>query len=138
MTFFRIRRAVTAGVALAIVPIAVIAAPAGAAGTTSTTTSPTTRPARTTTTTTLPVPPPIAPSGEPAWHRLHFPVQEKVSFSDDFGAPRAGGRSHQGNDIMGAKLNHELAVVDGTVSSLRVDDGTGISGNMLTLKGADG
>src|SRR4051812_14896024 len=76
--------------------------------------------------------------GEVAWHRMHFPVQEKVSFSDDFGAPRAGGRSHQGNDIMGAKLNHELAVVDGTITNLRVDDGTGISGNMLTLRGADG
>src|SRR2546422_11419972 len=79
-----------------------------------------------------------APAGaadEPAWHRIHFPVREKVSFSDDWGAPRAGGRTHQGNDIMGAKLNHELAVVDGTVTSLKVADGAAISGNMLTLKG---
>src|SRR5438477_10939925 len=84
---------------------------------------------------------PGAPAGaadEPAWHRIHFPVREKVSFSDDFGAPRAGGRSHQGNDLMGAKLDHELAVVDGTVTSVRVADGTGISGNMLTLKADDG
>src|SRR5438132_9484107 len=84
---------------------------------------------------------PGAPAGaadEPAWHRIHFPVREKVSFSDDFGAPRAGGRTHQGNDLMGAKLNHELAVVDGTVTSLKVADGSGISGNMLTLRGGDG
>src|SRR5436190_10846331 len=84
---------------------------------------------------------PGAPAGaadEPAWHRIHFPVREKVTFSDDWGAPRAGGRTHQGNDLMGAKLDHELAVVDGTVSSLKVADGTGISGNMLTLRGEDG
>src|SRR5437588_12354465 len=79
-----------------------------------------------------------AAADEPAYHRIVFPVQEKVSFSDDFGAARAGGRSHQGNDLMGAKLDHELAAVDGTVTSLKVADGTGISGNMLTLRGDDG
>jgi len=79
--------------------------------------------------------------GEPAYHRIVFPVQEKVSYSDDFGAPRpdlGGGRSHEGNDLMGQKLFHEVAVVDGTITSVKVADGTGISGNMLTLKGNDG
>jgi hypothetical protein len=70
-------------------------------------------------------------------HTLVFPVQEKVSYSDDWLAPRTG-HLHQGNDLMGAKLMHELAVVDGVISSVRVADGTNISGNMLTLKGDDG
>jgi hypothetical protein len=62
-----------------------------------------------------------------------------VSYTDDFGAPRAGGRIHQGNDLMGKKLFHELAATDGTVTSLKVDDPNGgISGNMLTLKADDG
>src|SRR3954467_15264672 len=78
-----------------------------------------------------------APAAEPPWHRITFPVQEHVSYSDDFGASRAQG-SHEGNDLMGAKLDHELAATDGTVTMLRVDDGSGISGNMLTLKADDG
>src|SRR5436190_160859 len=79
--------------------------------------------------------------GEPAYHRIVFPVQERVSYSDDWGAPRpdlGGGRSHEGNDLMGQKLFHEVAVVDGTITSVKVADGSRISGNMLTLKGNDG
>ena len=68
-------------------------------------------------------------------HRITFPVQEKVSYGDDWLAPRAG-HLHQGNDLMGAKLFHELAAVDGVISYVKID--TGISGNMLTLKGDDG
>ena len=78
-----------------------------------------------------------AAADEPPWHRITFPVQEKVSYSDDFGAARAQG-THQGNDLMGAKLDHELAATDGTVTMLRVDGSGGISGNMLTLKADDG
>src|SRR2546423_14098177 len=84
---------------------------------------------------------PGAPAGaadEPAWQRIHFPVREKVSYGDDWGAPRAGGRTHQGNDLMGAKLDHEVAVADGTIQWVKVDDATNISGNMLSLKGDDG
>src|SRR2546423_305077 len=65
-------------------------------------------------------------------------VERPMDDSDDFGAPRAGGRTHQGNDLMGAKLDHEVAVVDGTVSWVRIEDGTGISGNMLKLTAKDG
>src|SRR5437868_3595172 len=80
-----------------------------------------------------------AQADEPPFHRIVFPVQEKVSYSDDFGAPRAGGRQHQGNDLMGAKLDHELAAADGVVSWIKVDDGSGgSSGNMLQLKADDG
>src|SRR5437588_8115599 len=79
-----------------------------------------------------------AAADEPAYHRIVFPVQEKVSYSDDWGAARAGGRSHQGNDLMGSKLFHELAAADGVVQWVKVDDGTSTSGNMLSLKGDDG
>jgi hypothetical protein len=79
-----------------------------------------------------------AAADDAPYHRIHFPVEGAVSFSDDFGAPRPGGRTHQGNDLMGAKLQHELAVVDGTITAAKVDTGTGLSGNMLTLKGEDG
>src|SRR2546423_1571127 len=85
---------------------------------------------------------PVAAEGlgaGPEYHRIRFPVQEAVSYSDDFGAPRAGARTHEGTDLMGRKLDHELAATDGTVTWVKVDDGAaGNSGNMLTLKADDG
>lgn len=47
---------------------------------------------------------------------IAFPVIGKVSYGDDFGDPRSGGRTHEGNDIMGAKLMPLIAVTDGTIS----------------------
>jgi hypothetical protein len=76
------------------------------------------------------------PAEDTDYRRITFPVQGKTSYSDDWGAPRAGGRTHQGNDVMGTKLLHEVAVRDGRVTSLKVD--SGISGNMLTLTDDDG
>jgi murein DD-endopeptidase MepM/ murein hydrolase activator NlpD len=67
------------------------------------------------------------------YHPLTFPVQEKVTYFDDFG----GVRNHPGNDLMGAKLDHELAANDGTVTFAR-SDSSGHSGNMLILTGTDG
>jgi Peptidase family M23 len=64
---------------------------------------------------------------------LTFPVREKVSYYDDFG----GVRQHPGNDLMGKKLDHELAANDGTITFAR-DDSSGHSGNMLILTGTDG
>src|SRR4051812_50120173 len=79
-----------------------------------------------------------AAADEPPYHRIVFPVQEKVSYSDDFGAARAGGRSHQGNDLMGAKLDHELAAADGTISWVKVDTGTGPPGDNAPPEAGDG
>ena len=73
----------------------------------------------------------------PAYRQIHFPVEGAVSFSDDFGDPRSGGRSHEGNDLMGQRLQKLLAAADGTVSSARLDAG-GLSGNMLTIRDAEG
>jgi hypothetical protein len=69
---------------------------------------------------------------------ITIPVEGKFSYSDDFGAPRPGGRKHQGNDLMAPKLRPLLAAADGKVSILKVDTGTGLSGNMLVIKDEDG
>lgn len=45
-----------------------------------------------------------------------FPVRGEYSFSDDFGDPRSGGRTHEGIDIIAAKMTPALAAVDGEVS----------------------
>jgi len=72
------------------------------------------------------------------FHRITFPVAGKVSYSDDFGDCRAGcTRHHMGNDLLGAKLMHEVAASDGTIAWVHADN-TGTAGNMLQLTGADG
>jgi hypothetical protein len=65
-----------------------------------------------------------------------LPVEGKFSYSNDFGDPRSGGRTHQGNDLMAPKMQHLLAAADGKVSYLKVDTGTG--GNMLAIRDEDG
>jgi hypothetical protein len=80
---------------------------------------------------------PAAAHAEPAYHKLTFPVDGPVSYSDDFGAPRTG-HTHQGNDLMGAKLEREVAANDGVIQWVKVADGTNTAGNMLSLKGDDG
>ena len=80
---------------------------------------------------------PLSADPGPEYRRIHFPVADAVSFSDDYGAPRSGGRTHEGNDLMGQKMQRLLAVVDGTVRSARVD-ASGLSGNMLIITDAEG
>ncbi|MDQ1433624.1 MAG: hypothetical protein QOF59_440 [Actinomycetota bacterium] len=67
------------------------------------------------------------------YHPLTFPVVEPVHYYDDFG----GVRHHPGNDLMGTKLDHELAANSGTITFARADS-SGHSGNMLILTGDDG
>src|SRR5258706_3288543 len=71
-------------------------------------------------------------------HPIRFPVDGPGQYSSDFGAPRAGGRTHQGNDLMGAKLMHEVAAADGVITTVHNDGDGGISGNMLILTAVDG
>lgn len=68
---------------------------------------------------------------------LVFPVVGRVSYTDTFGAPRSGGRSHEGQDLMASKGQTIVAVADGTITSVRSSP-TGLSGNMITLTDADG
>ncbi len=51
----------------------------------------------------------------PNW--MTFPVAGSCSYSDTFGAPRSGGRTHEGTDIMAAMGTPCVAVVAGTVTS---------------------
>jgi murein DD-endopeptidase MepM/ murein hydrolase activator NlpD len=79
----------------------------------------------TTTTTTLPAPttteepapaitaPPPVPSGSGV-----CPVAGAVSFTDSWGAPRSGGRSHKGVDMMAARGVPVVAVYSGEVYRL--------------------
>ena len=49
-----------------------------------------------------------------------FPLENRVTWTDTFGAARSGGRTHAGNDLLAPKMTHILAVVDGTVEGLNL------------------
>jgi peptidase M23-like protein len=69
---------------------------------------------------------------------ITFPVVGSVRYADDFGECRDGcQRRHEGIDIMGTKLQHEVAAVDGRVVAVHAD-ASGRSGNTVTLESADG
>ncbi|MCU1361532.1 MAG: putative metalloendopeptidase [Ilumatobacteraceae bacterium] len=62
------------------------------------------------------------------------PVQGAVGFGDTWGAPRSGGRTHLGVDMIGARGLPVVAVVDGFAQS-KVNT---LGGNTISLAGADG
>src|SRR3954469_18782244 len=66
--------------------------------------------------------------------RLVFPVIGAVTYSDDFGAPRAGG-AHQGNDILADKKAPAIAVEPGKVKFWTTSASAGC---MLYLYGDSG
>jgi hypothetical protein len=66
--------------------------------------------------------------------RLIFPVVGGASYSDDFGAPRAGG-PHQGNDLMAARHTAAVAAEPGTV---KMWTSSASAGCMLYLHGDSG
>lgn len=68
-------------------------------------------------------------------HVMVFPVLGEVSYTDTFGQPRGGGRLHEGQDLLGKKMQELVAAADGRVTYL--DSGT-LSGNMLEITDADG
>jgi peptidoglycan LD-endopeptidase LytH len=84
-----------------------------------------------TTTTTAPPPP---PAPEPAPAGFVCPVQGAVTFTDSFGAPRSGGRAHQGVDMMAASGTPTVAPVSGTVRHSSSD----LGGLSWWLDGDDG
>lgn len=93
------------------------------AATTGTTASPAT------TTTTAPPPPPDA-GGEAC------PVAGPVSFVDTWGAPRSGGRGHQGVDMMAARGTPVAAIYDGTITSM--GSGSSLGGITLWMRSVAG
>ena len=77
-----------------------------------------------------------ASANETRYHRMAFPVEGGANYSDDFGAPRSGGRTHQGNDLMAPKMRRVLSTFDGRIT-LRPAAGV-LSGNMITVTADDG
>ncbi len=54
--------------------------------------------------------------------QIVFPVEGGGPFSDSFGDPRSGGRSHEGIDIFAPKMTPVVAAVDGRITSLPQDE----------------
>lgn len=74
-------------------------------------------------------PPPVVVSGRTC------PVNGVVAFSDTWGAPRSGGRSHKGVDMLAARGTPLVAIEAGTISRM----GTGgIGGITIWFKGDSG
>ena len=62
------------------------------------------------------------------------PVRGAVAFTNDWGQPRSGGRTHQGTDMFAAMGTPTVAVVGGTVN----DASGGLGGISVELLGDDG
>jgi murein DD-endopeptidase MepM/ murein hydrolase activator NlpD len=74
------------------------------------------------------------PSPASASGGLICPVRGPVSFVDSWHAARAGGRPHEGVDLMAARGTPNVAVVSGSVTM----KSGGISGNGVHLQGDNG
>ena len=75
---------------------------------------------------------------EPTHRRIVFPIAGGASYSDTWHAPRSGGRLHKGQDLFAPKMRQIVAVADGRVSWLRIEEEGVLSGRMLTLTDEDG
>jgi murein DD-endopeptidase MepM/ murein hydrolase activator NlpD len=104
------------------------AGPADGATTTAPATAPATTAPATTTAPPPPPPPPPSPSG------IVCPIAGPVSFVDSWGAPRSGGRTHQGVDLMSPTGTPNVAVVSGEI---RQSVGS-LAGISVYLYGDDG
>ncbi|MGD9702148.1 MAG: M23 family metallopeptidase [Acidimicrobiia bacterium] len=71
---------------------------------------------------------------------LVFPVGGKCAFIDSYGAPRAGGRAHEGVDIIAPQGKPIYAVTSGTIWKMSYLGGgsNSLGGNSLHLKSGDG
>ena len=81
-------------------------------------------------------------SGDQIVVPILFPLEHRVNWTDTFGAPRSGGRTHAGNDLMAPKMTPILAVVDGTVDWLNLTGKLSSYNNLpyynILLHGDDG
>lgn len=66
-----------------------------------------------------------------------FPVVGPHSFSNTWGAPRSGGRTHKGTDIMAPKGAPVVACVSGTIMRTNPSD-SGLGGITIWLRGKNG
>ena len=71
-----------------------------------------------------------------------FPLENRLAWTDTFGAPRSGGRTHAGNDLMAPKMTPLLAVVDGKLDWLNLTGKLSSYNNLpyynILLRGDDG
>jgi murein DD-endopeptidase MepM/ murein hydrolase activator NlpD len=103
---------------------------ASTAATTTTAAQSTTTTAPATTTTTVPTAaPPVITDGKAC------PVNAATSFSDTWGAPRSGGRSHKGVDMVSARNAPLVAIESGTVTRT---SNSSLGGLSIYLTGASG
>lgn len=56
-------------------------------------------------------------------HSIVFPVAGENHYSDTWGAPRSGGRTHEGTDIMADKMVPVVAAASGTVGWMNDEQG---------------
>ena len=68
---------------------------------------------------------------------LICPVAGPVSFTDDWGAPRSGGRTHKGNDLF-ARHGTPLVAIESGVITKASDADVGLGGITLWLTGDSG
>ncbi len=79
-----------------------------------------------------PAPAPAPPSAEGVALDV-FPVQGKCWFGDTWQAPRGGGRTHEGVDVIAARGNLLYAAVSGTISKVYNDFAGSSAGNGLRI-----
>jgi murein DD-endopeptidase MepM/ murein hydrolase activator NlpD len=78
--------------------------------------------------------------GGPAVSGGHCPVQGARTgrdFSNDWGYPRSGGRTHQGNDVFASRGTPVIAIEDGRVVRMNTQD-QGLGGLTVTYRSSDG
>jgi len=77
-------------------------------------------------------PPPVIGTGS---GRIACPVEPPYTYTDTYGAPRSGGRTHKGTDIMAPSGAKEFAYTAGVVAD---EHANSLGGITLYLKGDDG
>lgn len=80
---------------------------------------------------------PVAAASTTVIMPIRFPVLGGASFVDTFGAPRSGGRTHQGQDLFAPKMRVLVATTDATVVRMSTA-ASGLSGNYVVIEDAAG
>lgn len=101
---------------------------AASTGTTAPATTTTESSDTTTTTTTTTTTPPSSGGGA-------CPVNGAVSFTDTWGAPRSGGRTHQGVDMISARGTPLAAIYEGTIKRISTSS---LGGKSIWLRATNG
>src|SRR5829696_3155776 len=72
------------------------------------------------------------------WPASSRPVAGPLIHRPDFGDPRSGGRSHQGNDLFAAHGTPVVAPFDGVVTDVANDEGSAGLGGLAVWLRANG